>query len=681
LSLIKPGIRIPESEIPPNWQDHIKVVSGKRKKIGTGKSDDVVEKTIEDLADQRAHVKLDDEHKKLLDYLKDSFPGRWWWDTDHHMLVTHTAALKSAHETLQLRGIYETSTTESSEINCFCFPMRRGGWSVRRYSKGVRESSTWDQDGSGWTRCYLNREPDLATAARACEGIEDPKGGFVFQFAEQAVKAALMLGVTVDVPPQALMRRCLLKEHKDGRLIVILDKSDQQDQGLDFRGWLPDKKSWTRIYNAQISKADAEIEMTNFDDMIRHLISEANKDAGWVIKSGDEWHEEPLSNISLALNSQGLSPKEVKQIEGNSVMQCWKLVNRPFQPEYPGARTWNRNSAQFAFSPNLTSDILVFPTWTKILDHCGRSLNDPISKHQWCQDNGIKTGGDYLKIWLASMFQHPLEPLPYLFFYGPQNTGKSTFHLAVQRLLKDGNGYKRADTALTTNFNAELEGGILCVIEETNMKKDKKAYEKIRDLVTSPQISIHPKGFTPYLVPNSTHWVQCANDFDACPAFAGDTRITMILVEPYAERMDKHVLYQLLDKEAPDFLGELLKLELPTSNDRLFVPVIQTSDKQVLEDSNKTMLEIFIQENCHHVPGNMILFSEFYERFIQWCPKDEVHTWSKIKVGRGFALPYVKGRKSGSGQFYIGNMSWDGSEKPGKRLALSDSDILREIQV
>jgi phage/plasmid-associated DNA primase len=278
------------------------------------------------------------------------------------------------------------------------------------------------------------------------------------------------------------------------------------------------------------------------------------------------------------------------------------------------------------------------------------------------------------------MFQHPLEPLPYLFFYGPQNTGKSTFHLAVQRLLKDGNGYKRADNALTSNFNAELEGGILCVIEETNMKKDKKAYEKIRDLVTSPQISIHPKGFTPYLVPNSTHWVQCANDFDACPAFAGDTRITMILVEPFVERMDKHMLYQLLDKEAPDFLGEILKLELPTSNDRLFVPVINTSDKQILEDSNKSMLEIFIQENCHHVPGNMIMFSDFYERFIQWCPRDEAHMWSKIKVGREIPLPYVKGRKSGSGQFHVGNMSWDGSEKPGKRLAIS-GDILREVLV
>ena len=50
--------------------------------------------------------------------------------------------------------------------------MRKGAWAVRRFSLGVREDDTWDQDGSGWTRCYLNKEPTLEIACRAFGGLE-----------------------------------------------------------------------------------------------------------------------------------------------------------------------------------------------------------------------------------------------------------------------------------------------------------------------------------------------------------------------------------------------------------------------------------------------------------------------------------------------------------------------------
>lgn len=573
--------------------------------------------------------------------------------------------------------------------NCYAFPLRKGAWAVRRYTRGVKESETWDQDGAGWTRCYLNKEPDLAVACRAFEGVEHPKGGFVFQTAEMAIKAALMLGVNIEIPPVMMQRETKLIQHKDGRLLVELVsdlKVDAQAGGM--AGWLPEKKLWKRLYNANLNSQENEIETQKCDDIIRHVVDESLEDAGWVIKTDGEWHIEPVGNIQAALASLGYLPKDTKVIIGTSVFQCWKIVNKPFQPEYPGNRQWNRNAAQLAFAPTQNLDSLTYPHWQMIMNHCGRGLDDAVANDKWCKANAVLKGADYLKVWLASAFQHPLEPLPYLFFYGPQGSGKSSFHESLQLLLKRGKGYMRADSTLTNQngFNGELEGAIFCVVEETNMQKNKRAYDRIKDMVTSKLLAIHPKGGTPYLIPNSTKWIQCANEFEACPIFKGDTRITMVFVDSFAEdepQMSKRQLFPLLEKEAPDFLAELLNLDIPESHERLMLPIIETAEKRNAIQANRTVLQQFLDENCYYVTGAMIPIAEFYERFMEFCPNDEKGLWTKVKIGRELPPPYVKGRSNKNGQFYYGNISWvpydpqrDG--EPKKKLTVGENNMLRE---
>ncbi|MCH8860678.1 MAG: hypothetical protein IH843_06035, partial [Thaumarchaeota archaeon] len=255
-------------------------------------------------------------------------------------------------------------------------------------------------------------------------------------------------------------------------------------------------------------------------------------------------------------------------------------------------------------------------------------------------------GADYLKCWVASIFQEPLEPLPYLFLYGPQNSGKSILHEGLGTLLTRGS--VRADNALISQagFNGELENSIICIVEETDLRKHRVAYNRIKDWVTSKDLPIHRKQKTPYSIPNSTHWIQCANDYRACPIFPGDTRITMSYVNAIdpIDLIPKKQIIPMLEKEAPDFLAEVLTLELPPSNDRLNVPVIVTEDKIATERTNQTMLEMFIDDTCYKVTGEMIKFSEFYERFQEWLDPNETHNWSKVRVGREIPPQHPKGR-------------------------------------
>jgi hypothetical protein len=663
LILIKQGELL--YDVPVNWKDHVDIVVNKRRKnlpqqIGEQSKD--VNNLFLELTGQYVRESLDDIHLALINYLKET-SACWWWDQDNNMLVTHTIHLKEAHVSLNFKGIFETISTgtdKGSDHNCFAFPLRRGAWVVRRFTPGCREHESWEQDGNNWTFCYYNMDPNLSVASKTHEGVEHPSGGYVFNESENAQKAALLLGADLNLPPMLLSRPTKLKQNKDGRLIVEINKENTDNPGK-MKGWIAEGTKWKRIFNIFLSgPASGANEQKNYDDLIRHLTTEDKTDCGWVLRSNSIWIEEPMTHIKLALKSHGLKISEIDNILGTNIFKHWKIVNMPFQPEYPGDRQWNREACQFNYLPS-KADNLHYPTWKKILTHVGKNLTPALKESDWAKSNGILTGYDYVKCWIASVFQQPHEPLPYLFFFGPEASGKSIFHEALSLLITP-NGYERAEQALLSSngFNGELKSAIFCVIEETNLStKNKTAYTRIKDWVTSPYLSIHPKGGTPYLIKNTSHWIQCGNELSYCPAFPGDTRIVIIYVEPPDVLQTKNELFARLCKEASDFLGEVLKLELPKSNDRLNLPVISTSQKILLQQQNQSALEEFINENCFHSPGYMIKLSEFYERFCGWLDITEASNWTIRRVAKSILLPYVKGRSVQDNYVNIGNLSFE----------------------
>lgn len=670
LTVIKQGGILAASAIPPNWQEHIKVVTGHRRKTLpkhltlTDDTTSDAERSFNEISGQASRIPLDEDHKQLIRYLEEH-KTLSWWDPDHHMLVAHTFDLKEAHRALALRGVFDTLSKDSeggNDKNCFLCPLRRGGWVVRRYSMGVQEHRSWFQDGQGWTKCYFNVDPDLRTVAKAANGQEDTDGSYVFNETEMAIDAAKLLGANIpEIPNSLRTQKSRLKPHKDGRLILEIEGDAEGVNKNDMGGWLHKKGKWTRIFNIQPG-TQIENELPTYDDTVRHLVSDDGKDYGWVIRGEEEgeWHDEPLMHAKAMLEAMNFTPKELKVIIGSGVMKAWRIVNRPFQPEYPGNRIWNRGAAQFRYVPNPEPEKLYYPHWTSILRHVGKNLDQALTDNPWAQTNGVATGEDYLKLWIASLFKFPLQPLPYLFLYGEQNTGKSILHEALSLLVTSG--YQRADTALINQsaFNEELRNAILCVVEEINLRVQKTAANRIKDWVTARQMPIHPKGRTPYDIPNSTHWIQVANDPAYCPVFPGDSRITMVRVDAMApeDKIPKKDLIPFLEKEAADFLAEILRIEIPPSNDRLHVPVIETAEKAESARSNKTPLQEFLDTQCFEVTGKWIKMSELYEAFAQTLDPEEVANWSKIRFGRELPPHFPKGRSRHDGQRYVGNISF-----------------------
>jgi len=666
LELIKSGGVF--EAIPPNWRDHIEVVRGDRRRtLPASVEKGEQELMFEELTGRATLAELDAEHLKHIDWLSNN-GAFWYWDTDRNMLITHTWFLQNMHDDLDLKGIFKTNslgTERGTDHNCFCFPLRRGAWGVRRFTPGVAEHPSWTQDGAGWTRCFLNREPDLRTLAATNGGVEKATGGFMFEDAKSGLETANALGANITLPTNLMERRTVLKQRKDGRLIMEIERRDT-DHGDTMENWLVEKNKWQRVLSTKQRVPD-EPEIGDHDELLRHLVTEQNEDAGWNLNIKNEWTLEPAVNLKMALKSLGHTAQDIELILGSCIMNRWKLTNIPFGPEYPGNRLWNKNAAQLLYKPTVDKDKdqLEYPTWMKIFNHLGKGLDEAVAENTWCKDNGILTGSDYLKCWVACLFQRPREQLPYLFFYSErQNTGKSTLHEALQMIMSYG-AVKSADKALTSDqgFNGELATAILCVVEEIDLGKGKGAsvaYNRIKDWVTAKMFTVHPKTKTPYSIPNTTHWIQCANSYHACPIFSGDTRITVIVVEPLSsdELVPKTILLESLRREAPDFLAGILSLEIPISNDRLSLPTIETQFKEQASRVNATQLEVFIMEETFPIDGKKIKFSEFCERFAKWVDNaEEMLKWSKNTIRKEIPPKYPYGTDRVN-QRYIGNISW-----------------------
>lgn len=671
------------SEIPPTWRDHVKVITGHRKKnipkfirMDEETPESEFEKMFLELTGQNSRVPLDDEHKRLINWLQEN-GKQAWWDTDHHMLVTHTFDLQQAHEALRFMGIFETLAKGSEsghDHNCFAFPLRNGGWSIRRYSMGASEAPSWDQDGRGWTRCFYNVPPDLTTAARSKGGIESPSGGFVFSEAEQAQAAATLIGAAVPSLPSGLRaQRATLKPHKDGRVVFEIEGDKAAVAAEHMGGWLHDKGKWKRLFNVSFRDKTNEAEITGYDEMIRHILTSSEEEYGWAIRDlNGKWTFQPMKHVATALESMGVGQKDLKVILGNAIMKSWHLVNKPFQSEYPGDREWNLHAAQLRFTPS-QKDTLHHPSWNKILEHCGKNLNPAVESNAWCKANGVLSGAEYLKIWIASLFKEPQQPLPYLFFYGNEDCGKSIFHESLSLLMT--RGYARADAALVNQqgFNDELKSAILCVVEEINLQKHKDANNRIKDWVTATHLPIHPKGKTPYHIPNTTHWVQVANKAEFCPVLPGDTRITMIWVDDLdpGEMIPKREIMLRLEAEGPDFLASVLRLEIPPSNSRLNIPMLATAAKMEVAQGNETPLQTFLREVCHYAPGEMIPLADLYDRFTKHNPDpSELAYWTKHRVSREMPHTFPRGRDPKSGTHCIGNISFEPPEEGKTKIKL-----------
>lgn len=630
-----------ESDLPGYWRDYLDVVARKRSRVRIRGISPQEEDSFDLLASSCRRVPLSDKHRVLIKELAQSGFSTVWVP-DHHLLQTHTGALQALiddpakKESLGLVGFFKTNSMghDPGTPNCFAFPADNGAWKVYRFNSGVSEHDMWEQDGEGWTCCYFNRAPSLAIASKALGGIERPNnGGFLFGTAIDALRVAESLGQAIELPEHLYGRETILKRNADGRLVVEIERRES-DEGM--RGWdaTTKKNKWVRVFSA---RTDLQKEETaEQDGVIRVLITPAGEFAGYMVKSSTgSWDRQPAANCKMRLQALGFTRTEAECLLGSAVAKRWELVNLPFQPEFPGERRWNLDAPQFRFRPvQLAPDEQPFhPTWDLILDHIGSDLNEAIREMEWCQRHDIRTGSQWLLNLIACILRDPFEPTPYLFLWGPEDSGKSIFHEAVGLLMTKG--VVSADRALTNsnNFNGELANAILAVIEEVDLSHSPSARNRLKEWVTGRRLSIRRMRTDTYDQPNTLHFVQCANRADFCPVFPKDSRIVVCHVPMPQKTIPKSTLLKQLEAEAPHFMATLFQIRLPEPNGRLRIPVIETADKLELGGQNAPVT-LFLKEMCLLDKDARIAKRDVYRAYQAFCDDHDLRCLCPTEFGK-----------------------------------------------
>ena len=663
LALIKPAERsLGIDDLPVNWRDHVEVVTRRRTKVRVNGISEVEQDPFDALASARQVVPLDDTHKDIIDALAASGYSTVWIQ-DHHLLQTHTCALKQVHRELGLRGFFLTNSpgTDKASPNCFLFPLHNGAWKVYRFGQGVMEDATWTQDGEGWTTCFYNHDPDFTTAARALGGAElaDNKG-YQFDAAKQALEVVRTLGQEITLDEKFHHRETIIRANKDGRMIARIKK--EEDEAKPDAGWAKVRGGWwEKVLNVRTEQAADDLGAAEYDDRLRSLTTVQGEAVGWFIKINGEWDRRNTADCKMYLQCCGHSKTEAETILGDCIAKRWRLVNVPFGEEYTGNRQWNFNAPNYLYKSEVMKgdEQPKHPYWDRVLHHCFCDLDEEIKRLPWAQEANIRTGAQYGLAWIACCFRDPFEPLPFLFFFGNQNCGKSIFHEALSLLVT--RGVVSAARSLTngSGFNGELANAVLAYIEEENIAGSKYAYDRIKEWVTAKTIWIRRMRTDAYPQPNTLHFVMAANSQTHCPVFPGDTRITVIEVPDLLpeQEIPKSILQKHLIEEAPHFMHTLMNMELPKVQGRLRLPVIETYKKKLSEDLSRNSLELFIREQCHKAPGCKVLFSEFYERFREYLDISEKHDWSKIRVSRSLPSDTPCGAGNDNKRF-IANLSF-----------------------
>lgn len=680
--LIKPATQILTADyVPPNWRDNLEVVSGSRAKVRvqgwTADGLPTEGDELDEMTQAHARIPLDETHLQILEDLERTGHTSLWVG-DHHLWQGHTAGLKAVYDQwaekgTPMRGLFDTNSLDSDpgKPNCFMRPKLGGGWDVYRFGEGCVEHDLWGKQGK-WTHTTYNYPATLRQICLACGGFEAPdgKGGYMFTLVDEINAALKLLESKLEIPrgvTDSDGRTLSIRPREDDKVILCIGKS-RGDKPVDFPRYAKTGKGWERVIDDAVETTDKEIEdaelWSDLDNKFRAL-KLGNQFEQWVIRDEtDDWVIHPRENVKSFLVSEGHAKNDV--VLGQAIFKCWRLVNKPFQPEYPGGREWNRNAAQFRYTPIelQEGEHPVHPTWDRLMNHCGIELNEYIPHLPWCKEWGITCGGDYLTAWVACMFQNPYGKLPYLFLYGPQNSGKSSFHEAIALLVTDG--VRKADRALTSKpgYNGELENAILGVVDEVDISQSgSEAYNKLKEWVTGLTISIHAKYKQVQEVTSTLHFVQMANSRKSLPVFPGDTRITAMNVPSLEEEIARDKFHGLLKKEAPHYLRTLLDFEIPEASGRLMLPIIETQGKKEAAESNRNPLEEFIEERCYLVDGAAVTFKEFKENFRSTLEDYQEKEWSRdgdikaILADKG--LPIGRGNNN---QVIIGNISFTNCE-------------------
>jgi hypothetical protein len=221
-----------------------------------------------------------------------------------------------------------------------------------------------------------------------------------------------------------------------------------------------------------------------------------------------------------------------------------------FRPKEPGVLPGNRLNLWRGFGVVERKG-----SWKLMHDHIYRVLGA-----------GDPKAGLYIERWLAYSVQHPdVVGETVLVLQGDEGTGKGTLARAMLKIFGPHGLPVSQPKHLVGGFSGHLQHCCFLFLDEGFWAGDVQAEGRLKNLITEDTITIEPKYFTPFQVPNLLHILMSSNNEWVVPAGPHARRYAVFKVSD--ERMNDFAYFGALRAELDNggleaMLFDLLNLDL-----------------------------------------------------------------------------------------------------------------------
>jgi hypothetical protein len=235
---------------------------------------------------------------------------------------------------------------------------------------------------------------------------------------------------------------------------------------------------------------------------------------------------------------------------------------------------------------------------------------------------------NFVKMWLAQMFQYPEHKSVFLMFVGKEGSGKGTFIRFLETIMGGSNKcWSCADPQeqIFGKFNDMMKKAFLVILDEADKSATYNSISKFKYLITEPTITINPKGKTSFVMNSYHRYLGFSNNPD-----------------PSVKLKRRDFTFRMSDCKINDTTyfndGNLYANDLgcckaiydyfmryPTK------PKINDNDlpvgnyNEMLKENQKDVITEFMEDFVYLHNGTVKFFNiELYERFLDFCKRNYI---------------------------------------------------------
>jgi hypothetical protein len=128
-----------------------------------------------------------------------------------------------------------------------------------------------------------------------------------------------------------------------------------------------------------------------------------------------------------------------------------------------------------------------------------------------------KIHADFVKMWIAQMFQYPENKSIHLIFIGLEGSGKGTFVKFFETIM--GGAHRCWECTdpqedIFGKFNDMMKKAFLVILNECNKSGTYNANDRMKALITESTINIRPKGKTSFVMKSCHRFMSFSNNAD-----------------------------------------------------------------------------------------------------------------------------------------------------------------------